>query len=135
MNSLIAFVRPASESTATKEEKMPIYEYICENCRHELEAIQKISDPQLSDCPECGKSTLKRKTSVSAFHLKGGGWYKDGYSAPSSNSEKTDDSPSSTTDSSTSGETKGETKAAPAAENKTSSSDSSKNSVPSSKAS
>jgi len=67
---------------------MPIYEYVCENCHNELEVLQKISEPKLTECPQCGKPTLKRKTSISAFHLKGGGWYKDGYSGPDSNGDK-----------------------------------------------
>lgn len=60
---------------------MPIYEYICEECQEELEIIQKISEEPLSKCPSCHKNSLKKKTSMSAFHLKGGGWYKDGYGA------------------------------------------------------
>ncbi len=58
---------------------MPIYEYICESCKEELEIIQKISDEPLTECPSCKNRSLKKKTSMSAFHLKGGGWYKDGY--------------------------------------------------------
>ena len=58
---------------------MPIYEYICENCGNEMEIIQKISDEPLKHCPSCESDGLKKKTSMSAFHLKGGGWYKDGY--------------------------------------------------------
>jgi putative FmdB family regulatory protein len=55
---------------------MPIYEYRCENCGHELEQIQKISDPPLTDCPECGQPTLRKQISAAAFRLKGGGWYE-----------------------------------------------------------
>lgn len=55
---------------------MPIYEYQCESCQHALEAIQKMSDPPLTTCPVCGKETLKKKISASAFRLKGGGWYE-----------------------------------------------------------
>lgn len=55
---------------------MPIYEYQCENCGHELESFQKISDPPLSDCPQCGKPALKKLVSAAAFRLKGGGWYE-----------------------------------------------------------
>ncbi|SMF45223.1 putative regulatory protein, FmdB family [Alteromonadaceae bacterium Bs31] len=55
---------------------MPIYEYRCESCGHELEALQKISDAPLSDCPECDSATLKKKVSAAAFRLKGGGWYE-----------------------------------------------------------
>jgi putative FmdB family regulatory protein len=55
---------------------MPIYEYRCENCGHELEQIQKISDPPLVDCPACGQPTLRKQVSAAAFRLKGGGWYE-----------------------------------------------------------
>ena len=58
---------------------MPIYQYVCDHCAHELEEMQKFSDPALVSCPQCGTETLKRKLSVGAFHLKGSGWYKDGY--------------------------------------------------------
>ncbi len=55
---------------------MPIYEYQCQDCGHELEAIRKISDPPLEECPECGKPALKKKVSAPSFRLKGGGWYE-----------------------------------------------------------
>lgn len=58
---------------------MPIYEYRCESCEHDLEAIQKFSDPELTDCPSCGAPKLRRQLSQSSFALKGGGWYADGY--------------------------------------------------------
>lgn len=55
---------------------MPIYEYQCTECGHQTEVIQKISDEPLRDCPECGKSTMKKMVSAAAFRLKGGGWYE-----------------------------------------------------------
>jgi putative FmdB family regulatory protein len=55
---------------------MPIYEYRCEACGHELEQMQKISDPPLVDCPVCGQPTLRKQISAAAFRLKGGGWYE-----------------------------------------------------------
>ena len=55
---------------------MPIYEYRCDNCGHELEAIQKISEPPLVDCPQCGAPQLRKRISAVAFRLKGGGWYE-----------------------------------------------------------
>ena len=55
---------------------MPIYEYQCQDCGKELEVLQKISDEPLKDCPQCGKSTLRKKVSAAAFRLKGGGWYE-----------------------------------------------------------
>src|SRR5215471_10296751 len=55
---------------------MPIYEYRCGSCSHELEALQKVSDSPLRKCPECGKLALRRLISAPAFRLKGGGWYE-----------------------------------------------------------
>tara|TARA_R110002111_G_scaffold25903_1_gene56410 strand:- start:110 stop:424 length:315 start_codon:yes stop_codon:yes gene_type:complete len=55
---------------------MPIYEYQCEACHEQLEALQKISDAPLLECPRCGKPALKKKISAAAFRLKGSGWYE-----------------------------------------------------------
>ncbi len=55
---------------------MPIYEYRCEDCGHELEALQKVSDEPLLECPQCGQPALKKLISAAGFRLKGGGWYE-----------------------------------------------------------
>lgn len=55
---------------------MPIYEYRCASCGAELEKLQKISDPPLVECPECGKDALVKLVSASSFRLKGSGWYE-----------------------------------------------------------
>jgi putative FmdB family regulatory protein len=55
---------------------MPIYEYQCQSCNHEFEALQKMSDPLLTDCPACHEQALRKKVSAAAFRLKGGGWYE-----------------------------------------------------------
>jgi len=60
---------------------MPIYEYQCTECGHELEKLQKISDPPLTECPACGKSTLQKRVSAAGFRLKGGGWYETDFKA------------------------------------------------------
>ncbi len=64
---------------------MPIYEYECDKCGLVFEARQKFSDPPLQQCKECG-GEVKKLISSTAFALKGGGWYEQGYSgtAPSS---------------------------------------------------
>lgn len=54
---------------------MPIYEYACSACGHELEVLQKLSDPKLVTCPECHRDTLAKKVSAAGFQLKGSGWY------------------------------------------------------------
>ena len=55
---------------------MPIYEYRCYACGHEHEALRKMSDPPLLECPDCGKKALKKMLSTAGFRLKGGGWYE-----------------------------------------------------------
>ena len=55
---------------------MPIYEYACKSCDHRLDALQKMSDDPLLECPECGAEALKRLVSAPRFRLKGEGWYE-----------------------------------------------------------
>ena len=55
---------------------MPIYEYLCEDCSHKFEKLQKISDDPLSECPECGEASLRKLISAAAFRLSGSGWYE-----------------------------------------------------------
>jgi len=55
---------------------MPIYEYECQACGHTMEAIQRMSDDPLTECPVCGKSSLQKLISAAGFRLKGGGWYE-----------------------------------------------------------
>ena len=55
---------------------MPIYEYRCAECGHEMEKLQKISDAPLTDCPACGKPALQKLVSAAGFRLKGSGWYE-----------------------------------------------------------
>jgi putative FmdB family regulatory protein len=60
---------------------MPVYEYACGKCGHELEAEQRITDPPLKLCPRCRARRLKRLISQTSFVLKGGGWYADLYAS------------------------------------------------------
>ena len=55
---------------------MPIYEYRCNACQHELEALQKMSDEPLVDCPACQQPELTKLISAAGFRLSGGGWYE-----------------------------------------------------------
>ena len=54
---------------------MPIYAYRCESCGFAKDVLQKISDPQLTDCLSCGKPTFKKQVTAAGFQLKGTGWY------------------------------------------------------------
>ena len=55
---------------------MPIYEYRCESCGHEMEVMQKMADDPLTECPECKQAALKKLISAGGFILKGTGWYQ-----------------------------------------------------------
>ena len=55
---------------------MPIYEYKCSACSHELESLQKFADALLVTCPVCGKDALTKLVSAAGFQLKGSGWYQ-----------------------------------------------------------
>jgi putative FmdB family regulatory protein len=67
---------------------MPIYAYKCESCGHAKDVLQKMSDPVLTACPSCGKSTFIKQVTAAGFQLKGSGWYvtdfKGGGKAPES---------------------------------------------------
>ena len=54
---------------------MPIYAYRCEACGFAKDVLQKISDPQLTVCPTCGKESFKKQLTAAGFQLKGSGWY------------------------------------------------------------
>jgi|SRR5262252_2904605 len=73
---------------------MPIYEYRCASCGFQKEYLQKITDPVMSVCPECGKATFTKMLSAAGFQLKGSGWYatdfKNSGSKPAAKSETKD---------------------------------------------
>ena len=84
---------------------MPIYEYRCGSCGHQQEFLQKVSDPPLTDCTECGKPTFSKMVTAAGFQLKGSGWYATDFKNKGSAPAKKESSSSS---SSSSGEGKGE---------------------------
>ncbi len=71
---------------------MPIYEYRCAECGHQLEKLQKISDAPLRDCPACGKPALQKLVSAAGFRLKGGGWYETDFKQDKKRNLAKDDS-------------------------------------------
>jgi putative FmdB family regulatory protein len=68
---------------------MPTYQYRCTECGNDLEAVQKFSDPALTECPTCHGSLRKVFNAVGVV-FKGSGFYrtdsrpKEGASADSS---------------------------------------------------
>ena len=72
---------------------MPIYAYRCARCGHEFDALQKLSEPALVDCPACGEAALAKKLTAPGFQLKGSGWYQTDFrqgSKPASADKKPD---------------------------------------------
>lgn len=61
---------------------MPTYEYQCTSCGREFEVRQRISEPALTRCEQCG-GVVKRLLSSAPFILKGGGWYVTDYPSES----------------------------------------------------
>ncbi len=104
---------------------MPVYEYECSACGHQFEEWQKISDEPIKTCPKCKKKKVQKLISQTAFHLKGGGWYKDLYSS-TSGSKKDSDSGGSDSSSSSKSESKAETKSESKSESKPAKSDTAK---------
>lgn len=62
---------------------MPIYPYSCQNCQHAFEALQKISDNALTQCPSCSEEKLVKMLSAPSFQLSGSGWFRDEKAKPS----------------------------------------------------
>jgi putative FmdB family regulatory protein len=100
---------------------MPIYEYECSRCGHYLEALQKIGDKPLRECPECGKHSLKRLVSAPMFRLAGSGWYETDFKSDKEakrNLAKKEEAPAADSKSETKSEAPAQAKNEPATASK-----------------
>ncbi len=70
---------------------MPIYAYKCESCGHAKDVLQKLSDPLLTDCPQCGAPAFKKQLTAAGFQLKGSGWYVTDFRGGDSGAPKAQD--------------------------------------------
>ena len=70
---------------------MPIYDYQCTSCGFKKEVMRKISEPNVTVCPECQKETFAKQVSAPSFQLNGTGWYatdfKNGGNKPEKKAE------------------------------------------------
>ena len=93
---------------------MPTYDYSCDNCGHEFEREQRITEDPIKKCPKCGKMKARRMIGGGNFILKGGGWESDLYSGPSNRkakaAKKSEESSSSSSSSSASSSDSSSTK-------------------------
>jgi putative FmdB family regulatory protein len=81
--ALFKIMRRSRNRSLYENRQMPIYEYRCDNCSHEFESIQKLSDAPLKTCPACAQDTLRKKVSAAGFRLKGAGWYETDFKSGS----------------------------------------------------
>ena len=72
---------------------MPIYEYRCDSCGSQKEHLQKMSDPQLTTCPACGKESYVKLLSAAGFQLKGSGWYATDFKGGNKPAPKAESTP------------------------------------------
>ena len=76
---------------------MPIYEFRCTECDEISEEMLSFRDTtKIIKCPICN-SRSERIMSLGSFHLKGSGWYKDGYGKRSASKEEVAEKPKTET--------------------------------------
>ena len=98
---------------------MPIYEYQCSACGNQHEALQKISDTPLKDCPACGKPELVKLVSAAAFRLGGTGWYETDFKSGNKKNLAGDSGKSDSSGSAAKSESKTESKTEKKSDSKT----------------
>jgi putative FmdB family regulatory protein len=54
---------------------LPTYQYRCTSCGNELEAVQKFTDPALTECPQC-QGRLRKIYNAVGVVFKGSGFYR-----------------------------------------------------------
>ena len=57
---------------------MPIYEYRCNDCGHQFEVSQRMSDDPLTECEVCG-GQVSKMLFAPAIHFKGTGFHNTDY--------------------------------------------------------
>ena len=70
---------------------MPLYEYVCLDCKRKTEVLQRMKERPLRICPHCG-GKLKKAFSAPAIQFKGSGFYITDY-ARGTNAGKSGESP------------------------------------------
>jgi putative FmdB family regulatory protein len=54
---------------------MPIYDFKCKSCGYITELMRKVSDANITACPQCKQGTFEKMLSAPSFQLTGSGWY------------------------------------------------------------
>ncbi|MCT1367255.1 FmdB family zinc ribbon protein [uncultured Kocuria sp.] len=64
---------------------MPVYAYVCKNCQHAFDIRQAFTDDALTECPECGQKSLRKKFNTVGVSFKGSGFYSTDSKSSDSN--------------------------------------------------
>jgi len=64
---------------------MPIYAFSCAACGHAFDRLQKIADPDPTECPSCAAGSVVRQITAPSFRLAGGGWYETDFGSNKKN--------------------------------------------------
>ena len=88
---------------------MPLYEYVCQDCKRKTEVLQRLRERPLKICPHCGAKKLKKAFSAPAIQFKGSGFYITDY-ARGTNAGKSGTSPKGESESKSSDSKTSETK-------------------------
>jgi putative FmdB family regulatory protein len=75
---------------------MPIYEFECPTCEKHFDRLQKLSDPDPTQCPSCMAQGVRRCLTAPSFRLAGSGWYETDFKKDGDkqrNLAKSDDAP------------------------------------------
>jgi putative FmdB family regulatory protein len=104
---------------------MPIYGYRCEQCGHEVEMLQSMSDEPLRVCPNC-MGPLRKMIYPVGIVFKGSGYYTTDYKSPGSASRHGDSDAAASATASSDGGSETAAKSGSGGENKTESKSESK---------
>ena len=96
---------------------MPIYEYECRQCGKRSELLQRMDDPPMAACPECG-GEVRKMISAPAVQFKGSGWYVTDYAGKKGgggSSSKSEGKSETTSESKSESKTESKSESTPAA--------------------
>lgn len=68
---------------------MPTYVYRCDDCNHQFELFQRMSDDPIDTCPNC-QSKVRRVIHPVGVVFKGSGWYINDSRAKNSTESSSD---------------------------------------------
>lgn len=97
---------------------MPIYAFECTSCGHSFDRLQRLADPDPTECPECAKATVRRQLTAPSFRLAGSGWYETDFKKDGDrkrNLAKSDDGAPASTGSKSEAKSEAKTESKPAA--------------------